>query len=125
MSWVAMGKSKSYCPLGLQPQVFESYTQHTDGMSVLVVELWLCMRSFCVVCACPLRWRLSWLVANCYAVAPLSKMWIRWSDMELQDISLVVFRYILKMHKKKNFTSFGQPTRLITCANHGNNVICS
>ena len=27
--------------------------------------------------------------------------------------------------KKKNFTSFGQPTRLITCANHGNNVTCS
>ena len=27
--------------------------------------------------------------------------------------------------KKKNFTSFGQPTRLITCANHGNTVICS
>ena len=24
------------------------------------------------------------------------------------------------MMKKKNFTSFGQPTRLITCANHGN-----
>ena len=24
-----------------------------------------------------------------------------------------------------NFTSFGQPTRLITCANHGNSVICS
>ena len=23
------------------------------------------------------------------------------------------------------FTSFGQPTRLIICANHGNNVICS
>ena len=27
--------------------------------------------------------------------------------------------------KKKNFTSFGQPTRLITGANHGNTVICS
>ena len=27
--------------------------------------------------------------------------------------------------EEKNFASFGQPTRLITCANHGNNVICS
>ena len=24
--------------------------------------------------------------------------------------------------KKTNFTSFGQPTKLITCANHSNNV---
>ena len=30
-----------------------------------------------------------------------------------------------KKKKKKNFTSFGQPTRLIACANHGNTVICS
>ena len=29
----------------------------------------------------------------------------------------------LHMKKKKNFTSRGQPTRLITCANHGNNVV--
>ena len=28
-----------------------------------------------------------------------------------------------KKKKKKDFTSFGQPTRLITCANQGNNVI--
>ena len=27
--------------------------------------------------------------------------------------------------KKKDCTGFGQPTRLITCANHGNNVKCS
>ena len=27
--------------------------------------------------------------------------------------------------KKKSFTCFGQPIRPITCANHGNNVICS
>ena len=26
--------------------------------------------------------------------------------------------------KKKNLTSLGQPTTLITCANHGNDVIC-
>ena len=26
---------------------------------------------------------------------------------------------------KRSSTSFGQPTRLITCANHGNDVICS
>ena len=31
----------------------------------------------------------------------------------------------LQKKKKKNFTSFGQPTKLITCANHGNTVICS
>ena len=30
-----------------------------------------------------------------------------------------------KKKKKKNFTSFGQPTRLITCANHGNDVMCA
>ena len=30
-----------------------------------------------------------------------------------------------RLKKKKNFSSFGQPTRLITCANHGNTVICS
>ena len=29
-----------------------------------------------------------------------------------------------KKKKKKNFTSFGQPTRMITCANHGNNDTC-
>ena len=30
-----------------------------------------------------------------------------------------------KKKKKKDFTSFGQPTRLITCVKHGNGVICS
>ena len=30
-----------------------------------------------------------------------------------------------KKKKKKSLTSFGQPTRLITCADHGNNVMCS
>ena len=30
-----------------------------------------------------------------------------------------------KKKRKKKFTSFGQPTRLITCANHGNDVIRS
>ena len=29
------------------------------------------------------------------------------------------------LQKKKKTTSFGQPTRLITCANHGNEVILS
>ena len=29
-----------------------------------------------------------------------------------------------KKKKKKNLTSFGQPTKLITCANHGNDVAC-
>ena len=29
-----------------------------------------------------------------------------------------------KKKKNKKFTSFGQPTRLLTYANHGNNVIC-
>ena len=27
--------------------------------------------------------------------------------------------------RRRMFSSFGQPTRLITCANHANNVICS
>ena len=27
--------------------------------------------------------------------------------------------------EKKKVTSFGQPTRLIACANHGNDVICA
>ena len=43
--------------------------------------------------------------------------------------SAVLARYLCKVtmlkKKNKNFTTFGQPTRLITCANHGNNVICS
>ena len=30
----------------------------------------------------------------------------------------------LSKKKKKSFTSFGQPTRLITCTNQGNTVIC-
>ena len=30
--------------------------------------------------------------------------------------------YIYSHKKKKNVTSFGQPTRLITCANHGNDI---
>ena len=35
----------------------------------------------------------------------------------MQDYASIL---LLKKKKKKNFTSFGQPTRLITCANHGN-----
>ena len=38
---------------------------------------------------------------------------------------LAKFCYMLPgVKKRKNLTSFGQPKRLITCANHGNDVIC-
>ena len=43
-------------------------------------------------------------------------------------INLCLGRHGVTVHAEEEaeeFTSFGQPTRLITCANHGNNVICS
>ena len=45
--------------------------------------------------------------------------------MFVTDCMFVSVRVFVMVKKKKNFTSFGEPARLITCANHGNDVICA
>ena len=84
-------------------------TQHADTASVvLCVYLHACMFAYMIPIAS---------VTNC-TMQPYCLM-----PSTLRTSSSCPAVLIPK--KKKNFTSFGQPTRLITCANHGNTVICS
>ena len=78
----------------------------------------LCLPSLCttfLICR-----KLTHSKLSCAATVRLRKARTRQSqDTQNWQTKIAVSR------AKKDFTSFGQPTRLITCANHGNNVICS